>query len=132
MLVKGDGASARDLYIGEAGKPTPKQGEVLVKASSYIYGNAARADVEQQQIKAFGLNRMDIMQRKGGYPLPPGASTILGVEFSGTIEQSATDKWKHGDEVFGLAFGGAYAEYIAVAEGMITRKPKELNWEQAA
>lgn len=72
---------------------------------------------------------MDIMQRRGQYPLPPGVSTILGVEFSGTVEESAAgSNWAKGAEVFGLSYGGAYAEYIAVAEGMITAKPEGLSW----
>lgn len=75
---------------------------------------------------------MDIMQRQGKYPLPPGVSTILGVEFSGTVEETQGSKWKKGDAVFGLAYGGAYAEYIAVAEGMITKKPEGLSWVKAA
>jgi NADPH:quinone reductase-like Zn-dependent oxidoreductase len=65
------------------------------------------------KVRAFGLNRMDILQREGMYPLPPGASTILGVEFSGTIADAGSTSWKSGQEVFGLATGGAYAEYIA-------------------
>jgi NADPH:quinone reductase-like Zn-dependent oxidoreductase len=51
---------------------------------------------------------MDILQREGKYPLPPQASkTIMGVEFSGVVEQvgEKADKYKQGDEVFGLAFG---------------------------
>lgn len=57
----------------------------------------------------------------------------MGVEFSGTVEDSnGSGVYKDGDEVFGLAFGGAYAEYIAVAEGMVTRKPESLSWVQAA
>lgn len=50
---------------------------------------------------------MDIMQRKGMYPLPPGVTSTLGVEFSGTIEETGDDasQYKKGDEVFGLAFG---------------------------
>ena len=59
------------------------------------------------QIKAFGLNRMDILQRKGGYPVPLGASTVLGVEFSGRVTEigSGVTEWKVDDEVFGLASG---------------------------
>lgn len=61
---------------------------------------------------------MDLLQREGKYPVPAGASKILGVEFSGAIEELAgsgcKDGFKVGDEVFGLAYGGAYAEYIAV------------------
>ena len=50
---------------------------------------------------------MDILQREGKYPLPPGASTILGVEFSGHVEQAGegVTEWHTGDEVLGLAAG---------------------------
>ncbi|KAM0787681.1 hypothetical protein ACM66B_003744 [Microbotryomycetes sp. NB124-2] len=115
VLVKnGKSDSAQDLYIGETDKPQLKDNEVLVK------------------VKAFGLNRMDILQRKGLYPLPPGITKILGVEFSGIVEQSNGHKFKQGDHVFGLAFGGAYAEFIAVSEGMLTKKPDDVSWVQAA
>ena len=78
---------------------------------------------------------MDLLQREGRYPLPAGVSTILGVEFSGHIETLGADvkeNFKVGDEVFGLAYGGAYAEYIAVSTHMLTHKPAHLGWEQAA
>ena len=87
------------------------------------------------KIKAFGLNRMDLLQREGMYPVPPQAPKTLGVEFSGTIEKFGKDPEKGfnvGDEVFGLAYGGAYAEYIAVSTHMLVHKPKELSWEKAA
>ena len=87
------------------------------------------------KIKAFGLNRMDLLQREGMYPLPPQAPKTLGVEFSGTIESFGSEPergFKVGDEVFGLAYGGAYAEYIAVSTHMLVHKPKELSWEEAA
>lgn len=51
---------------------------------------------------------MDLLQREGKYPLPPQASkTIMGVEFSGVVEQvgEGAQGYKQGDEVFGLAFG---------------------------
>ncbi|KAK9332790.1 hypothetical protein V1520DRAFT_360459 [Lipomyces starkeyi] len=67
------------------------------------------------KVSAFALNRMDILQRTGRYPLPPGAPSTLGVEFSGTVETigpDSTTDLKVGDRVFGLAVGGAYAEYI--------------------
>ena len=116
-------------------KPTPKDTQALVK------------------IKAFGLNRMDLLQREGMYPVPPQAPKTLGVEFSGTIEAEAANAesgFKVGDEVFGLAYGGgcdsceylqqtvlilqlgAYAEYIVVSTHMLIHKPKELSWETAA
>ncbi|CAE6454828.1 hypothetical protein ACGC1H_005756 [Rhizoctonia solani] len=116
VLVKNKGESADDLYIGERPKPTPDSKEVLVK------------------VVAFGINRMDIMQRKGGYPVPPGASDILGVEFSGTIEElgSEVSGFEVGQEVIGLAYGGAYAEYLTLAAGNIMPKPKNLSWIEAA
>lgn len=98
------------------------------------------------RIRAFGLNRMDLIQRVGQYPLPPQAGPIMGVEFSGTIESFGLGgggdgdgddanehrhDFKEGDEVFGLAYGGAYAEYIAVSTKMLLHKPKELSWEVA-
>ncbi|KAJ1303002.1 hypothetical protein OPQ81_011204 [Rhizoctonia solani] len=116
ILVRNNGQSADDLYIGERPKPAPDSKEVLVK------------------IVAFGINRMDIMQRKGGYPVPPGVSDILGVEFSGTIEElgSEVTGLQVGQEVIGLAYGGAYAEYITLAAGNIMPKPKNLSWVEAA
>ncbi|GAA6027352.1 hypothetical protein JCM8097_002619 [Rhodosporidiobolus ruineniae] len=115
ILVKdGKGQDADDLYLGDADRPTLSEGRVLVK------------------IKAFGLNRMDIMQRQGKYPVPPGASPIIGVEFSGTIEDPNGSDFKKNEAVFGLATGGAYAEYISVPAGMVTRKPDNVSWVQAA
>ncbi|BGP02645.1 hypothetical protein NBRC10513v2_003746 [Rhodotorula toruloides] len=116
LIKNGKSDSAQDLYIGEAERPTLEQGDdrIIVK------------------IKAFGANRMDIMQRRGMYPLPPGASTILGVEFSGTVEEPGSSDFKKDEPVFGLATGGAYAEYISVPAGMCTRKPDHVSWEQAA
>ncbi|KWU46094.1 quinone oxidoreductase putative [Rhodotorula sp. JG-1b] len=116
LIKNGKSDSAKDLYLGEAERPTLKEGDgrIIVK------------------IKAFGVNRMDIMQRRGMYPLPPGTSPILGVEFSGTVEEAGSSDFKKGDPVFGLATGGAYAEYISVPAGMCTRKPDHVSWEQAA
>lgn len=78
------------------------------------------------------MNRLDLIQASGNYPVPPGVSTVLGVEFSGIVEGSHGKLFKENDEVFGLAFGGAYAEYIAVDEGMVTKKPEALSWVKAA
>ena len=77
----------------------------------------------------------DLLQREGHYPVPPQAGPILGVEFSGTIEtlgEGCKDGFKKGDEVFGLAYGGAYAEYIAVNTHMLLHKPEHLSWVEAA
>ncbi|KAJ1719452.1 hypothetical protein LPJ53_005788 [Coemansia erecta] len=89
------------LHLGEAEKPTPKPNEILVK------------------IHFFALNRMDSIQREGKYPVPPGASPILGVEIAGEVEAvgSDTTRFSVGDRVFGLLYGGAYAQYAVVDEG---------------
>jgi len=106
------------LFMNPAvSKPRPEQGQALVKV---LY---------------FGLNRMDLMQREGKYNVPPQAGPILGVEFSGIVEQLGSGNsngFNVGDEVFGLAYGGAYAEYIASSTRMLIHKPKELSWEEAA
>lgn len=119
--IKNGKGPKENLFLNDSvPKPTPKQGEALVK------------------IKAFGINRMDQIQREGNYPLPPGTTEILGVEFSGTIESVGPEGdvsdhgFKEGDAVFGLAYGGAYAEYIAVSRKMLLHKPDFLSWEQAA
>lgn len=116
--IKNGTGPATSLYINSSTpKPTPRPTDAIVK------------------IKCFGLNRMDLLQREGHYPVPPQAPKTLGVEFSGTIESFGSDAekgFKKGDEVFGLAYGGAYAEYIAVSTHMLMHKPKELSWEQAA
>lgn len=91
--------------------------------------------------------------------MPPQAGPILGVEcvprripphtsqpadslshlpsrFSGVVEQdgvgAGAERWKKGDEVFGLAYGGAYAEYISVSGSMLLPKPSHLSHEECA
>ncbi|PKI83210.1 hypothetical protein MVES_002858 [Malassezia vespertilionis] len=118
VLIKGDKGPSSALYIGDA--PTPKidltSNNVIVKT------------------KAFALNRMDLLQREGKYPVPPGASKILGVEFSGTVAEvgSGAAHFKVGDPVFGLTMGGAYAEYVSIPAPMLLHKPSALSWVQAA
>lgn len=61
----------------------------------------------------------------------------MGLEFAGIVEsvgeseESSTQagEWKKGDEVFGLLYGGGYAEFVVVHKKMLIRKPKELSWE---
>ncbi|KAF9019942.1 quinone oxidoreductase [Hymenopellis radicata] len=117
VLIKDGKGPVENLYIGEVPTPSLGNGQILVR------------------IKAFGLNRMDILQRNGNYPVPPGASTLLGVEFSGIIAQlgqGVSDEWADGDEVFGIAGGGAYAEYIVVNPTHLMHKPLKLSWAEAA
>lgn len=90
--IKGGKGNADALFITEIPKPRPRKSDAIVK------------------VKAFGLNRMDLLQREGQYPVPPQAPKTLGVEFSGVIESfggGAEDSFKVGDEVFGLAYGGS-------------------------
>lgn len=78
---------------------------------------------------------MDIIQRRGFYPVPPQAPSTLGVEFSGTVESLGPGEhggFRRGDDVFGLAYGGAYAEYVAVSTKMLLHKPAGLTHEQCA
>ena len=116
--IKGGTGHADALFINpDTPIPEAKQGEALVR------------------VKAFGLNRMDLLQREGQYPLPPHYPKTRGGEFSGTVESvedGGSSDFKPGDAVFGLAYGGAYAEYIAVSTKMLLHKPEFLSWEQAA
>ena len=87
------------------------------------------------RIKAFGLNRMDTMQREGNYPARPHWGDILGVEFGGTVEEIGPDcgnDFKVGDRVFSLVYGGAYAEKVSVSEKMLMHMPENLSFEEAA
>ncbi|ELU44143.1 quinone oxidoreductase [Rhizoctonia solani AG-1 IA] len=133
VLVKNNGQSADDLYIGERPKPSPDAKEVLVK----LLGSTEWISCKARYLSNGTCANMPIhiyRQRKGGYPVPPGVSDILGVEFSGTIEElgSEVSGFEVGQEVIGLAYGGAYAEYITLSAGNVMPKPKNLSWVEAA
>lgn len=87
-------------------------------------------------VQAAGVNRADILQRKGLYPPPQGASEILGLEVAGTIEQIASNGSQHqrkeGDPVMALLPGGAYAEKVAVPISMLLPIPEKLSYTKAA
>ncbi len=82
------------LRLADGDKPKPAHGDVLIK------------------VAVAGVNRPDVLQRKGLYPPPPGASPILGLEVSGMIEElgPGVDQWQLGDRVCALTNGGGYAE----------------------
>ena len=95
--------------------------------------------VAREQIKirvhACGVNRADIMQRKGFYPAPKGTrNDILGLEFAGVVEACGekTSMWKVGDRVMGIVSGEAYAEYVVLHERLLLPIPKGLSMEEAA
>jgi len=88
------------------------------------------------KVRAAGVNRADILQRKGLYPPPKGASEILGLEVAGTIEQLACNgahhQWKEGERVMALIPGGAYAEKVAVPISILLPIPEALSFSEAA
>ena len=95
---------------------------------------APTADRVRVQVHAAGLNRADILQRRGFYPAPPGyPPNIPGMEFAGEVESigEAVRAWKIGEPVFGITGGGAQAEFVVVPESSLARIPVELDWAQA-
>jgi len=95
--------------------PSPGEGEILVK------------------VAAAGVNRPDVMQRKGLYPPPPGASDIPGLEIAGEVAALGADvtRWKVGDRVMALVSGGGYAEYC-IAHVSHAMPVDGLTMEEAA
>ncbi len=85
-------------------------------------------------VKAAGLNRPDVMQRKGHYPPPPGAPDIPGLEIAGTVIAAGANvkRWKAGDKVCALIAGGGYAEFALADEGSTLPVPKGLSFVEAA
>ncbi|KRG14193.1 NADPH:quinone oxidoreductase [Virgibacillus soli] len=106
----------QSLYIGDFEKPKIGSDEILVK------------------VKATALNRADLLQKRGLYPPPQGASPILGLEMSGIIEELGAEVtgWQKGDRVCALLPGGGYAEYVSIPAGMAIRIPEILSFEDAA
>ena len=86
------------------------------------------------EIKATAINRADLMQRRGLYPPPPGASPIMGLECAGVVVQVGDQVSRHqvGDRVCALLAGGGYAELTAVDEGSVIPIPEGLDFSQAA
>src|SRR2546428_10099686 len=96
--------------------PVPGSGDVLIK------------------VAAAGVNRPDVMQRRGKYPPPPGASDIPGLEVAGTVDQIGPDVtgWKIGDAVCALVAGGGYAEYCVAPAPQCLPVPRGLDLVSAA
>ncbi len=87
------------------------------------------------RVKAAGINRPDIAQRKGNYPAPPGApADIPGLEVAGIVEKcgAGVSRWRVGDAVCALVSGGGYAEYVAVAAGQCLPLPAGWGFAEAA
>src|SRR5512141_83099 len=104
------------LKVGEAARPKPGPGQVLVK------------------VAATSINRPDLVQREGKYPPPPGDSEILGLEVAGTVEElgDGVQGFARGERVMSLVGGGGYAEYAVAWAGHLMRIPDRMSFEQAA
>ncbi|REL24877.1 NAD(P)H-quinone oxidoreductase [Rhodohalobacter sp. SW132] len=104
------------MKLDDHPKPTPKPNELLVK------------------IEATALNRADLLQKRGNYPVPEGASEILGLEMSGRVEKTGEEviDFEEGDLLFGLLSGGGYAEYCVIPEDHAIPMPDSLSFEEAA
>jgi NADPH2:quinone reductase len=87
------------------------------------------------RVRASALNRADLLQREGNYPVPPGApADISGMEYAGEVDAlgpSAT-LWKVGELVMGIVVGGGHAEYLCVHEREAIPVPKSMSWADAA
>ena len=104
------------LRPAERPQPEPKPGEILIK------------------VAAAGVNRPDVLQRSGNYPVPPGASDLPGLEVAGEVVglgEKAT-LWKKGESVCALVHGGGYAEYCVAPETQALPVPKGLSLVEAA
>jgi len=107
------------LRLGERPMPAAGPGEVLIR------------------VAASGINRPDVLQRKGLYPVPPGASDIPGLEVAGTIVEGdaaamTAAGFKVGDRVCALVAGGGYAEFCVAPVGQCLPSPAKLSDIEAA
>jgi len=103
------------LKVVQRPVPRPGDGEILVR------------------VKAAGVNRPDVIQRQGGYPPPPGAPDILGLEIAGDVAAvgSHAARFSIGEPVMALVPGGGYAEYAIVHESNALPVPPGLSYEEA-
>jgi NADPH2:quinone reductase len=103
------------LSLGERPRPEPGRGEALIR------------------VVAAGVNRPDVLQRKGVYPPPPGASDLPGLEVAGIVEGGDLGAdFKVGDAVCALVTGGGYAEYCVAPVGQMLPVPRGLSFAEAA
>ncbi len=89
------------------------------------------ADEVLIRVHAAGVNRPDVLQRLGRYPMPPGAPTIMGLEVAGEVVAGA-GRWQVGDRVCALVAGGGYAEYCVAPAGQCLPIPEGLDFAAAA
>lgn len=105
------------LELREVSRPEPGRGEIRVR------------------VGAAGVNRADLLQRRGRYPAPPGWPTeIPGLEYAGVVDDvgAGAGLWQPGDRVMGLVGGGGYAEYVVVHEREAIAVPAGFSLTEAA
>lgn len=104
------------LIPAEGPIPSPGPGEVLIK------------------VTAAGVNRPDVLQRKGGYAPPPGASAVPGLEVAGEVVAlgAGVERWKLGDKLCALVAGGGYAAYCVAPAPQCLPIPDGLSMIEAA
>jgi putative PIG3 family NAD(P)H quinone oxidoreductase len=104
------------ISIGEVPKPEVRPGHVRVR------------------VHAAGVNRADLIQRRGQYAAPPGwPADIPGMEYAGEVEAvREVTRWKVGDRVMGLVGGGAQAELVTVHQDEALPIPEGLSYAEAA
>ena len=114
------------------GIKTPGGPEVLVPEERPVPAPAATEILVR--VRAAGVNRPDVMQRKGQYPPPPGAPDIPGLEIAGEVVAigDKVSRWKIGDKVCALVSGGGYAEYCVTDEATALSMPKGFSFVDAA
>jgi putative PIG3 family NAD(P)H quinone oxidoreductase len=87
------------------------------------------------RVRASALNRADILQRMGNYPVPAGApADIAGMEYAGEVDAlgDGVQLWKQGDRVMGIVGGGGHAEFLTVHEREAMPVPARMSWQDAA
>ena len=105
------------LTVADAPTPEPGRGQIRVR------------------VRAAGVNRADLLQRRGAYPAPPGwPQEIPGLEYAGVVDAVGPGvvEWTTGARVMGLVGGGGYAEYVVVHEREAIPIPQGLAFEEAA
>jgi putative PIG3 family NAD(P)H quinone oxidoreductase len=108
------------------------------EASSLKIGDVAPPELGTRDVRirvaATAVNRADLLQRRGHYPPPRGASEVLGLECAGTVvgRGAAATRWRDGARVMALLPGGGYAEEVVVDEGSVIAVPEAMPFEEAA
>ena len=94
----------------------------------------AKADEVLVKVHAFGINRPDILQRQGLYPMPAGVTQVPGLEVAGEVVAIGAEvtQFKLGDKVCGLTNGGGYAEYCVVPQSQTLHIPENVSFVEAA